>query len=334
MTSLEKILAYHNLKAFLDKEDWAALGTKLGIDSENMRRTWGKNVEDTFFLIVLTYQMVDHVIPFNEGFAKLSDTPSPDGIIILSDGSKLLVEVKATADQKWKISKARFEKQKSLAAKLCIDLYFATYIKNHWGLFTTAFVEANNYRINFPGDLKHSVFESIFNAFVIKIPKGLKITKHYSPHQQTNALVEFNEPGHGYLYKYEIQYKNVSIKLYKELTLIGVTAIENAIFSNITLERIDESITKVTHECPEDIVINDFDLVLAPINTTKSSVTNDYFDSSSFVIHTLDKLKSIGTLELVGLKEEILKFLANLKKDGIPIEVMKISQIEDLTYKF
>lgn len=333
MNSLEKILAYQNLKAFLEKKDWLELGQKLDMDDVSLRRTWGKNVEDSFFLIAQTYDTVDNIIAFSEGLSKLTGTPSADGIIILKNGDRLLVEVKASKDSVWKISKGRLDRQKELANKIGIDLFFAVSLKGYWGLFPADYIQSNDYKIEFPRDLKFSLFDSIFNSQLIRIPKGLKIIKYYSPNEKAKALVPIEEPTYGYLYKYQLRYNNILVDLVNEIQLVAITAIEASIYHKYTLDKLSDDVHKVTHECEEDIVTYDFNLVMEPIHRTMSSTTNDYFDSSSFLIHTLDKLQSIGTLGLSQAKQDALRLLLNLKKDGFPFDMVKSSEIDELNYR-
>src|SRR5690606_21445796 len=101
MNSLEKILAYQTMKPFLAKDEWEELGRKIGIDNQSLRRTRGKSIEDTFFLIAYSYETVENIMIFNEGMSKLTGTPSADGLAILRNGDKLLIEVKATEEKVW-----------------------------------------------------------------------------------------------------------------------------------------------------------------------------------------------------------------------------------------
>ena len=328
MTSLEKILAYQNLKAFLDKQDWKELGEKLNINTEDLRRTWGKNVEDSFFLIVQLYDKVEDIIVFSEGVSKLTNTPSADGLIILKNGDKLLVEVKASKESEWKISKGRFDRQKELAHKIGINLYYAIFLNGHWGLFTTDFIESKGCKIEFPTDWKFSVFESMFDSHLVRIPKGLQVIKYYSPDAKENSLSLKEEPDYGYLFKYIIRYDKVLIPLTKQFQLVLFSAIDEALIegsikSGPKIESIAPRTKKITHECNEDIITNDFNLVMEPIHRTINSTTNDYYDSSSFILNTLDKLQEIGKPKLIEIKDEALKFLNQMRQDGIPFLLLK-----------
>jgi hypothetical protein len=311
------------------------LGQKLNINAEDLRRTWGKNVEDSFFLIAQLYDKVDEIIAFSEGVSKLTDTPSADGLIILKNGDKLLVEVKASKESEWKISKGRFERQKELARKIGINLHYAVSLNGYWGLFTTNFVESNGYKIEFPRDWKSSVFESIFDSHLIRVPKGLQIIKYYSPDEKKNSLNLKEEPDYGYLFKYEIRYDKVLITLTKQIQLVLFSAIDGALIegsSGPKIKSIPLRTKKVITECNEDLIINDFNLVMGPIHRTINSATNDYYDSSSFILNTLDKLHEIDKPKLIEIKDEALKFLDKMRQDGIPFWLLKSTDIAELGY--
>lgn len=337
MTSLEKILAYQNLKPFLDNGDWTSLGQKLKLSEEDLKRTWGKNIEDSFFLIVQLYDQVDNIVVFNEGIAKLTDTPSADGLIILKNGDKLLVEVKASRDSEWKISKGRLDRQVELANKIGIKLYYAVYLSGYWGLFTAEFVESKGYKIEFPTDWRNSVFESLFDSHLIRIPKGLQIIKYFSPDEAKSSLSYKEEPGYGYLFKYQIHYEKIRITLDKEIQLILFSAIDGAIIEGSIktgpkIQNIAPRTKIVIHECMEDLITNDFNLVMEPIHRTINSTTNDYYDSSSFILNTLDKLLEIGKPKLIAIKNESLMFLKQMKQDGIPFLFPKSTDIAEIIY--
>ena len=110
-TSLEKILAYYSIKPFIKDEDWVELGKKFEITEADHKRIVGKALEDYFFVIVQCYSNVESTIVFNEALSKLTDTPSPDGLILFENGEKLLVEVKSTTESTWSYSKNWLQKQ-------------------------------------------------------------------------------------------------------------------------------------------------------------------------------------------------------------------------------
>src|SRR5690242_19164027 len=173
--SLEKILAYYNTKPFLKDEDWVELGKKFYITEADLKRVVGKTLEDYFFVMVQCYSNVESTVVFNEALSKLTDTPSPDGLILFKNHEKLLVEVKSTTESSWSYSKNRLQKQKGFAEKMGIDLRFAIFLNGYWGVYDYDFIESKKFKIEHPQDLRFSLFDSLFDPLLVKIPKGLKI---------------------------------------------------------------------------------------------------------------------------------------------------------------
>lgn len=330
MVSLEKILAYVALKPFLSKADWKELGAKLGINEENLRRAWGKDVEDRFFLMALTCEVVEHIVVFHEGFAKLSQTPSPDGLLILRDGRRILVEVKASSESKWSITKGRLERQKNFAQKMGAELYYAINLRGYWGFFSAEYVEGNGCKIEYPGDLKHCAYNEVFKSQMIKIPKGLKIVKYYSPDEEANALVPHNIPGFGFLYKYELMYGDKVWNLSAEDHLLFIAAIESKFYDEPVVEKISDKIQRVVQTCTDDLVCFEYDLVLEPIYLTISSVNEGFYDSSTFITNALDKLQNGGKIQLLAFKKAAFSFLGTLREQGLPFQIL--DSIDDITY--
>lgn len=323
--SLEKILAYKAIKPFLSSDDWDQLGEKLNIDKESLRRTWGKTAEDSFFLIAYSYENVESIIVFNEAISKLTDTPSSDGLILFKDGSKFLIEVKASEKAGWSISKGRVNDQKLLAKKIGLNLLFAIYHNGYWGLYDLDYIERNNYKIAHTNDLEFSLFNSTFQPLVIKIPKGLKIVKHYSYSKKNESFMMGPESGYGYMHRYFIRFDQIQFELNDALQLMAFTAIEAAMINNVTKKKLLDDLHEITHECKDDIGIYDFNFILDAIRVTMSDTNNAYFDSSSFISQALHMQIRSGDINFVQAKRTSFQLIEKLKLIGIPFEIFRVN---------
>ena len=332
IVSFEKILAYKKLKPFLSREDWTQLGEKLKIDKESLKRAWGKTVEDSFFLIALSYEVVDNIIVFDEAISKLGVTPSPDGLVLLKSGENLLVEVKAkTKDSIWTISKGRLERQKLLAQKIGIKLFYAINLLGYWGLYNSDFIENNSYQIEHPANLKASLFNETFNSDLIRIPKGLKIVKCYSLTTESSLISGF-EPGYGYGVSYSVIFGNKRIEFDNPLQVVAFTAIEASFIMNVTKRKLTEDIHEITIECLQDQFIYDFNFILDPINATVSDMNKQRFDSSSFISHALHESLTKGEINFIQAKKNAYELINSLQGHGFPITISRASDIKDLEY--
>lgn len=331
-SSLEKILSYKGLKPFLLKEEWLELGRQFNIDSEEVKqRMRGKIIEDAFLLIAYSYEGVDAILAFNEAISKLSGTPSPDGLIIFKNGSKYLFEVKAKTQNEWQISKARLESQKNLANKLGIELIFVLNLAGYWGIYSIEYIEGNNYKIEHPKDLKHSIFDRLFEPLIVKVPKGLQIVKEFS--KVNNPECSFNgfATEHGYLTDYCLIYEGRFARCTLGNHVTALTSIELRL-NSMGSEKIETGeLIKVTHECKSDLLIYDYNFTLDPIHITQSDTTKDYFDISSFISHALDSHKE-GKLNLAAAKNYSIDLINDLESLSIPLHVFKASEVEDREY--
>lgn len=324
--SLEEIMAYYNLLPFMKNEDWVEIGKKLEISQDDLKRVLGKTLEDYFFVMVRCYTNVEAAIVFNEALSKLTDTPSPDGLILFKDGKKLLVEVKSTTETVWKCSKGRPLNQKELAGKLGIDLCFAIFLNGYWGIYDYEFIESRNFKIEHPTDLKFSKFDSLFNPEIIQIPKGLKIIRHYSFKKDAVSPLMIFDPRLGHQIKYRVTYGNLYRDFNHPLPFMAFIPIELSIslLYLAIIRQIDNDTTEVIHECETDLWLYDYRFVLDPIQITISDNSDSgkkFFNTSSFIAHGL----SMGKINFPDVKDKGLSLIEDFQKHGFPFVIARAS---------
>ena len=320
-TSLEKILAYYNIKPFMKDDDWVELGRKIKINQTDLRRIGGKTLEDYFFVMVQCYDNVEGTIVFNEALSKLTDTPSPDGLILFKNGNSFLIEVKSTTEPTWSYSKNRLQKQKEFANKIGLDLFFAIFLNGYWGVYDYDFIESKKFKIEHPQDIRSSLFDSLFDPQLVKIPKGLKIIKHYSTNANAVSPTGTYDPGYGHQTKFAISYGNLYREFLRPEPALAFAAVDASIY-NFTVNRINDEVQEVIQECLTDICIYDYRFVLEPIQMSMNEVNKKNFNVSSFIAYSL----SIGKVYFIQAKENGISFIEYLKQIGFPFEIAKASE--------
>lgn len=325
-TSLEKILAYYNTRPFLKDEDWVELGKKFEIGQNDLKRVTGKTLEDYFFVMVRCYERVESTIVFSEALSKLTDTPSPDGLILFKDGKKVLVEVKSTAEPTWTYSRNRIQRQKEFADKLGMDLLFAIFINGYWGVYNFDFLKSRNFKIEIKRDLRFSLFDSLFDPKLVKIPKGLKIIKRYSSKETAESPTGVFDPGYGHQINYKIVFGNIWQQFDAPMPAMAFTAVEASILLPYEVEQINDEVKEVTHECKSDCFLYDYRFVLDPIQITTSDTNKKSFNTSSFIAQGVD----IGKIDFTIVKDNGLSLIEYLQRQGFPFEIVRASETDYL----
>jgi hypothetical protein len=324
---LQKILDYKGLQPFLDQREWEALGGRLGIGQNELTRTWGVEIEDTFYLLALTYRNVDSVILLEESISRLSETPSVDCIVLFNNGERICIEVKATQQDKWKITQGRLVRQESLALKMGMKLYYAVFIGGYWTILSSAQVRDNGFEISFPDSLQSSLFNQLFNPRLIRIPKGLVIRNYYSLSQGEQAI-GVEHPTYGFPIKYELDYFGVIVCLSDPMDLMSIAGVESGL-RNQSIVKVDDDIHIATKEADHVLDVYDYNIFLAPIYSTVGAVSGQHYSSTTFISAALDMLKrgeKIGFLEAI---DKGMALVLELASKGIPFEILPWSEVQE-----
>ena len=324
---LQKILFFKGLQPFLTQIQWDDLGKNLGIHKDDVGRTWGIEIEDSFYLLALTYKNVDAVILLEESISRLSELPSVDCILVLNNGERICLEIKATQNTKWKIGKGRFDRQQSFASKLGMRLYYAIFIQGYWTIYESAKLKELGYAVSFPSSFNQSVFNHLFNPQLVRIPKGLIIRTYYSTIEESKAIGA-PDPKYGFPFRYELEYFGVIVPLSEPMDLMAIAGIESA-FRRQSIQMVTQELHIGTKETEDAMDVYDYSFFLAPIYSTVSSTNGQYYNSSTFISKALDMLKRgerIGFLEAV---DKGLSLVAQLRSKGIPLQIVHWSDIPE-----
>ena len=134
---LNKILAFSQLAIDRTEDEKKSLARLLNIDYEEYKkRIVGKEKEADFIIILKSLEVLKHFEAYDEGLSHITGEYTPDFKIEMCDGYEMLLEVKHTDKEIFKISQGNLQKRKKFADRYNLPLKFAISLKGLWGLFT------------------------------------------------------------------------------------------------------------------------------------------------------------------------------------------------------
>ena len=315
---IERLKAFHQVESFLDDETRLLLIEKLSLENSNLEnRLPGLRVEDEFVLMLYFLDESKHIVSLDETTSVLThQSYQSDYIVHFKNDKKIMIEVKSTEKEKYKISKSNFDKRLLFAQDMGLELYFALKIKGHWSLFSSNYLIEHNYRINYEDDLKNSILCETLNSQMLLIPKGLKAESIYSKNTSNGLIVQHGEFGELISYKLFFNDKLIIEVSPEEKnywhTIYIIELWHDFMSANLTSETINEFETLVIETSTENFINYDFQYFMSTINHTINSGENRY-NSTSF-------LKYIATNKDIALTKEILLMtLDELVALGIPV---------------
>ncbi|MCF7859792.1 MAG: hypothetical protein K9N07_10805 [Candidatus Cloacimonetes bacterium] len=326
MGDIEKIIAYNNVKCYLNENQRKELLQSLNINKSNLKtRLRGLIAESEFYIIMHLLNSCKHILSFDESTSVLTNSYSPDCLLVLNDNSKIFVEIKSKDKREYKISRGNLRKKIDFADCFGIKLYFAVKFKHHWGLFNSDFVVSRKGNLRFPEDYRDSVFEEVFNSRSIIFPKGIKVKKYYSKNK--DALIGIQHQQYGNLYKYEFFFNDIlifSIDKRNEVDTIKSVVLEllhdamNQQNSKLISNKNDEFI--LIQRLMSNIVCWDFQFLFTHLNHIKNDLGLRY-DATSFYKNIVEERgRSYFTLEL------LFTVLNQLIDAGVPIIVTSLKK--------
>ncbi|HMJ70356.1 MAG TPA: hypothetical protein VK508_15735 [Cyclobacteriaceae bacterium] len=329
MASLEKILAYKQTQPFLTSEDWLQLGVKMGVTQEDVDRAWGKTAEDSFYLTALMYDKVHSIILLEESISQLSKLPTADCILVLKTGEKFFIEIKTTKEATWSISSGRLSRQHELAQILGMTLCYAVLLNGYWGVFTVDQIRANN-KLVFPESLNHSIFNQIFDPWLIKIPAGLTINRHYSRAEEYHGL-GLPDPNLGSCIKFVVRYGDSSYQITNSADVMAIALVDTVLLDQ-SLNRLDDTYSVVTQEAKTMLYVYDYNMLLGAVHSTVNSTNGKHFDSSTFISAALDRMSSGQTIAFSEIRTKVLDLFKRMQLSGIPFEILHWSKVTEWKY--
>lgn len=134
---LNKLLAFNQLIIDKTDDEKRNLASVLNIDYEEYKkRMVGKEKEADFIIILKSLDVLKHFEAYEEGLSHITREYTPDFKIEMNDGYKMLLEVKHTNKDMFKISLGNLQRRIDFANRQNLPLRFAISLRGIWGLFT------------------------------------------------------------------------------------------------------------------------------------------------------------------------------------------------------
>jgi Holliday junction resolvase len=327
MNDVEKLVAFNNVRSFLNDDDQKELLKKLNLNEENLNtRLRGFNVETEFFLILHSLESCKDILSFDEGTSVLTNSYTPDTCLILKNDEKIFVEIKSKEDFQYKISGGNLQKRIDFADSFGFKLFFAVKLKSFWGLYSSDYLKSKNGKLTFPDDYNNSEFENVFDSKLIVLPKGIKIESYYSKTKDHLAGIHFPKYGNLFMYKFYFEDKLI-LDVNKENE-------HEAVYS-IALEALHDEISKQSHEVKDlgngetlvteklinNVFLYDYNFLLAHIYHTQSELGYIH-DTTSFYKNIISQKGE------KPISKEILSYiLSDLKQRGVPIIISTLKDV-------
>lgn len=208
MNTLKDILAFHQLVINKTEEEKIELAQILDIDFNSYKkRIIGKEKEAELIVIMKSLGILKHFDAFDESFTHITDEFTSDFRIEMTDGYKMLIEVKHTDQDEFKISNGNLANRINYANNLGLPLRFAISLKGYWGLFTSDELQQKNGKItidDFGGDTSVSWFDQEFETCSYMFPKKITIESIYAHNHHEGMGIEFDP--YGELISYRLIY--------------------------------------------------------------------------------------------------------------------------------
>lgn len=323
---LNKLLAFNQLVIDKTEDERKNIALSLDIDYEEYKkRIVGKEKEADFIIILKSLEVLKHFEAYDEGLSHITGEYTPDFKIEMCDGYQMLVEVKHTDKEIFKISQGNLQKRKDFADRQKLPLRFAISLKGIWGLFTVETLLEKKGKLtlsDFKGEKASSWLDIELATCSYMFPKQIKIKSIYSTNHTKGMGIQF-EP-YGQLISYELYYddkrifrakgkesKYIRHSVYLEALQDRVAEINQNIeqqgeFTIIT-EYSDKSIP---------IIIPEYEFVLSPIKHLCKKINSRQIK--------YDSQLAISEQEFNYLSVRILRFfLSELVSSGLDIIVFR-----------
>ena len=325
---LNKLLAFNQLEIDKAEDEKKSLAQSLDIDYEEYKkRIVGKEREADFIIVLKSLEALKHFEAYDEGLSHITGEYTPDFKIEMRDGYKMLLEVKHTDKEIFKISQGNLQKRKDFADRQNLPLRFAVSLKGLWGLFTVETLLEKKGKLtlgDFRGEKASSWLDTELATCSYMFEKQVKIRSVYSTNHAKGMGIQF-EP-YGQLISYELYYGDKRIFRAKGkksryiLYSIYLEALQDRVANiNQDIEQQGEFtiITEYTDKSVPNI-IPEYEFILSPIKHLCKEVNSKQIKYNSQLAiseHQFDYL-SVQMLrvilsELVRLGLDIVVFRDN-----------------------
>lgn len=209
-TPFKKLLNFHEQTIGKSDAEKLIIAQSQAIDfDEYQKRICGKEKEIEFLIIMKSVASFRNIKIIDEELSQISGEKTPDYEVEFTDGYKMMLEVKHTDKDEYKISGGNLQKRIDYAATHNLPLRFAISIKGFWGLFTSDFIKSKKGKIlisDYMDDDRNSWLDRELETCSYMFLKPLKIVSVYS-NKTTKGLGISFEP-YGELVSYEFYYSN------------------------------------------------------------------------------------------------------------------------------
>lgn len=213
MNDLNTLLAFHQLVMNKPEDEKIELAEKLSIDyTSYKKRIKGKEKEAELIVILKSLGVLKHFDAFDEGLSHITHEFTSDFRVELTDGYKMLIEVKHTDKDTYDISSGNLQNRIDYAKRHSLPLRFAVSLKGYWGLFTSETLQEKNGKLtinDFGGAASLSWFDREFETCSYMFPKNICIKSVYAHNHLKSMGIKF-EP-YGDLVSYELYCDNKRI---------------------------------------------------------------------------------------------------------------------------
>lgn len=327
--NLNRLLAFNQLVIDKTEDEKKKLSILFNIDYEEYKkRIVGKEKEADFIIILKSLGVLKHFEAYDEGLSHITNEYTPDFKIEMCDGYEMLLEVKHTDKETFKISKGNLKKRKDFADRQKLPLRFAISLKGLWGLFTVETLFEKNGKLtldDFRGEKANSWLDVELATCSYMFKKQVKIKSVYSTNHNKGMGIYF-EP-YGQLISYELYYGDKRIFRAKGkkskflLYTIYLEALQDRVANiNQDIERQGE-FTIITEYTDKNLVhiIPEYEFILLPIKHIVKEINSKPIKYNSdlaifehdFSYLSVQILRAI-LFELVKLGLDIIVFRNNI----------------------
>lgn len=330
---LNKLLAFNQLTINKTDDEKRKLASTLNIDYEEYKkRMVGKEKEADFIIILKSLDVLKHFEAYEEGLSHITGEYTPDFKIEMNDGYKMLLEVKHTNKDMFKISHGNLQRRIDFAERQNLPLRFAISLRGIWGLFTAETLLEKNGKLtitDFLGEKASSYLDNELATCSYMFNKQIKIKSIYSTNHPKEMGIQF-EP-YGQLISYELYYDNKRIFRAKGkeshyiLHSIYLEALHDRVANtNQNIEHSD-NFTIITEYTDKNtlLFIPEYEFVLAPIKHLSKKIDSKQIQYNSQL--------AIYEHEFNYLSVQMLRFfLSELVELGLDLIVFR----NNYGYKF
>lgn len=330
---LNTILAFNQLVLNKTESEKVELAKLHGIDlNEYNLRIRGKEKEAEFLLILKSMGCLKHLEAYDEGVSHITGEYTPDFQVELSDGYKMMVEVKHTDKDVYHISSGNLLRRIEFANRHKLPLRFAVSIKGLWGLFTTDSLVAKGGKLtisDFTGEKSVSWWDQELETCSYMFPKNLKIRSVYSNNHKKAMDISF--PPYGQLVSYELYCDDRKVFRMKGTNsqylsyVFYLEALQNRLANSKQIIVQNEYVTVITDFSDDEsfCIIPEYEFLIAPLGHLYKRVDGD------MVRYTPQS--AVAEKNFIHPDKLMLRFIiSDLVAKGMNIQVFK----DSIGYRF